>query len=897
MAEWGTIQVQVPEFIQDLAEIIDSFAQALLAVLNIALAILQVVKAFLIGFLDPLAAIVNAIINEIQAFLDDLRQVGLYVAGDFKLGDYPFESVLGGFTGYERRMIGRLVDRTDPTRPDFSSRSLVVAVFLYVNVDVTAIYTLVEFISKVLAFFGQRKDIKQFTVPVNLEVSYGVEGAALSTFGSLFTSLKNSNETPDVANLRWRMSPPPGQQPISWPLPKPAGFLIEVSTIQEGLLLAWDSPAKNAQLDDNSNQSRINGVIKDPLGRPLRLYGGYDQIDENGRNLATDALNFQGDPKPGAARVFAFRDSNDNVPIPLSQLKDGDDYILQRTFFVSTNSAANPLLTGPGQGFAFQLKAEDMPYNASFTLNNNGTVNVEKETERATTVYVRVAPVSAAVTGVDSFQWSLSEQLVTSKGQSGQEVVVDVSASTGLSPQDRGEPSAPLTVTFPGATTLEYIDTLTVALMVLVLSRADLNPVDDATLAEVETQEEAVLSAQVDVISAQVEVDAAAEQVSQENTAANQAVLEAAQASLEAAQAAFAEAQADLSKLMPFAQDVGRQATGLEDVGRYLVPQILGRNPAKYFKKARVSPSDFRSDLLRRCRAVANRLYRNGGTLGTNLESIVVDRGEILRTFTWSDLNDAYPNLTILESMDPNSFSACVDDSGTALNPLATGVPERDAQIPNLFRTPGFRASPEFDTSATQFQMGAGSADMSPVIFSRTGPLIDNMQYIRNAFFANADIYSAAAEVLAISAAPSTLVRAPGEGGWIAYRLLPQGIPAIEQFLDDVLKWLRTIQAGLDSIIEVIKAYINLIEARILELQALINRINNLIQSLAALQVPSASGLVVVTNGTDGVIGELVTATNKPSDSATSYGGGVVILSGGLNSSVASLLQAFFSAG
>jgi hypothetical protein len=395
---------------------------------------------------------------------------------------------------------------------------------------------------------------------------------------------------------------------------------------------------------------------------------------------------------------------------------------------------------------------------------------------------------------------------------------------------------------------------------------------------------------------AQSAVDDAEDLVADEDTASNQAVLESAQAQLKAAEKAYSKAVKALEKAMPFAQDVGRQATGLEDVGRYLVPQILGRNPANYFKKARFSPSDFRGDLLRRCRAVANRLYRNGGTLGTNLESIVVDRGEILRTFTWSDLNDAYPNLTILESMDPNNFGACVEDAGVAVNPLAIAVPERDAFILNIDRLPGFRQSPEF-VPGVQFQLGAGSADMSPVIYNRTGPVVNDMQYIRNAFFEAADIYSAAAEVLAISAAPSTLVRAPGEGGWIAYRLLPQGIPAIEQFLDDVLKWLRTIQAGLDSIIEVIKAYINLIEARILELQALINRINNLIQSLADLQVPAASGLVVVTNGTDGVVGELVTATNKPSDSATSYGGGVVILSGGLNSSVASLLQAFFSAG
>lgn len=903
MAEWGEIQVGVPDVITDLAEIIDSFAQALLAVLNIALAILQVIKAFLIGFLDPLAAIVEAIINEIEGFLNDLRQIGLYVSGDLDV-EYPFDNILGGYSGYERRMIARLVDRTDPTRPDFSSRSLVIAVFLYVSVDAEGIRSIIKLLEAILRFFGQRKELNQFTVPVGLEVAYGAEGATLGSFGSMFTALRTNQAVPNVANLRWRMAPPAAQPPVSWPLPKPDGFLIEVSTVRDGLLLAWDAPDKNAQLDDNGNQIRINGLITDPKGRPLRLFGGVDQVDFNGLNMATAAIGSGGNPKPGGTRVFAFKDANDNVPIPIEQLKEGDKYLLQRTFYVSTRTGSgNPLLTGPGQGFAYQLKAEDMPYNATFTLNNDGSIDVEPEDSPATTVFVRVAPVSAAIQSATDFQWQITEQIVTSSGQSSRPVVVDVSPGDATS-KDRGEPSAPLTVTFPSSSTQQYIEAITAALVVMVLSRSDLNAVSDEVLEEAAALEDAVVSAQEAVTVAQIAVASAESVVAQNDTAFNHGVLEAAQRNLAAAEKDLSVAQTQLLNALPFAEDVGRQATGLEDVAKYLFPMVVGRNPAKYFKNTKVSPAEFRADLLRRCRAVANRIYQTSGNLGS-LEAVVVSNAEILidenNGFRWSDAHPDYPDTLILESLDPSGTAACTNDYGVALNPYAVGVSdgERKLLFPVTARHPGFRQSPEFQANALfdplSNGVSGGSADLSPVVFNRSQELVSDLDYIRNVWFEFPEVYTAAAQVLAISAAPATLVRPPGEGAWIAYRLLPQGLPAIEQFLDDVLKFMRAIQAGLDSIIEVIKAYINLIEARILELQALINRINNLIQSLAAIQIPSASGLVVVTNGTDGVLAELVNSTNKPSDSASAYGAGVVILSGGLNASVASLLQAFFS--
>ncbi len=84
------------------------------------------------------------------------------------------------------------------------------------------------------------------------------------------------------------------------------------------------------------------------------------------------------------------------------------------------------------------------------------------------------------------------------------------------------------------------------------------------------------------------------------------------------------------------------------------------------------------------------------------------------------------------------------------------------------------------------------------------------------------------------------------------------------------------------------------LQARILELQSLINRLIALLNSLKAFDLPAMGGLVVTANGTDGILQALVTADNKPTDSSTAYSAGVVLLSGGLPSILIELLQLIF---
>lgn len=819
---WTVVQPGIPQFIQDVADAINSFVNVLLAVLNVLLTVLNIIKALLVGFLDPLVALVEAIISEVEAILKDLRQLGVYISGDLK-PEWPYDNWLGGFAGYQRRMITRLVDRTDPTRPDFSSRSACLAVFFYVSVDISQILLIIQFINFIKRLFGEEPEGRALPTAAGLEVTYGLDGAAPDAFGGIFAKLKagGAGAVINQANVKWALAPPGGTGPVNWPLPAPKGFLLEVSTIKDGLYVAYETPAQNA---DSKGAVRVSGLMAGPDGKVFKLYGGSDQVDIG--DLAGTA--FSGDPADRSSRLYGFVDAGSNMPIPIDALKDGDKYLLQRTFYFPTyEEEGASARVNPGQGFNAILTAEDMPYHADFTVNGEGELELDSSSvTQAKTVYVRVTAVSEDIQSATEWKWTTSANEIHSQEPSTPRFRI-TGETANLTEQDRGPTSAPLEVTFPGTLTKDYLDTVTAALLVLVLSRSDLVVPEDLTV---------------------------------------------------------------------FQPGAAASATGLEDIAKYLVPQIVGNNAQKFFRKD-MTPSDFRHNILRRCQLLANNMYARTGHMGDTIEGLVIEQGAELLSFKWSNVNSSYPPMTILESVSEEATRSY--SYGVGINPINIGLSSTQTTLSRTrlgadycSRSPGFKAKSTI--IHTLFIMGGGSADYSPVVYYYTGPYAGGVAFCRNVFLEhdNGVLLTQAAAVLNIAAGP--MMMAGQEGAWIAKRLLPQGIPPVEQFLDQIMAWMRAIQAGLQSIIDTIIAYIEFLEARILEIEALIRRINALIQALLAFQVPKAAALVVAANGTDGVLQALVTADNAPSDDSDAYGAGVVLMAGGLPTALLEILQLFF---
>jgi len=852
---WTTVQPGLPPQIAEIAESINTFANALVSLLNIGLTILNIVKAFMVGFLDPLTPIIEAIIAEVEGFLNDIRQAGIYIAGDLH-PRYPFDEIIGGYQGYERRMVKRLVDRTDPTRPDFTSETAVIAIFLYSSGDASRIYQVLDVIKRLRGFFGDNTEDKFLGVPVGLEAQYGMDGASLYSFGAL-TQARQTNDVPDSVNLTWQMAVPPGTGLVQWPLPAPQGFLIEVSTVKDGFLLAAEVPAPRATLDEEGQQDRVMGLVTYPSGKVFRLYGGQDRLLFDGPQdsvlgsntpvsggsftISPPMLDIYGELQQGMGRVLLFRNNADTNPIYPDALKttdaEGNDlYVFQRTFYVDS-SAVGTVLAGPGQPFSTTLKHSDMPWDAEITEDSLGTYNVTLIGEApASEVYVRISAVGATVAeyaeaeGLPEEQvckWELIPSMLPVLPQNTWHL-----GNLGGFPVDaKGDPSDALEVTFPSASTQEYLDTVTAALAVMLLVRADIKALGTGAI---------------------------------------------------------------------FQRGTGLDPTGLESLAEILVPSMLGPRPAEFFRKG-LNPITARQQLLDFCRTQANDMFHRMGP-NTSVQSYLAEQGALLRTFKWSDLggdwaNSTYPmDMTIIESLESTQ-----QGYGLALTPLDIGMspqvvnglmrvgsinPERD---PGFYK--GVRALD------VRFVMGLGSEDWSPVLYNSSlwEPRESMpMEFVRCALLDEGSLLTAAQNVLNVAAAPLALTRDPSSGSWTALRMFPQGLPAVELFMEDILRWVKSIQAGVDAVTEMIKAYIEFLEARILEIQAAIVRINALVQSLTQFTLPSASGLIVTSYGTDGVLQDLITADNKPSDSSSAYGAGMVILAGGLPASLIELLQAFF---
>lgn len=915
--QWNTVQVGIPVSLTAAADFLNSIIEFLISILNIALTVLEVVRALLIGLLNPIRAIIEAIINEVEAFLNDLRQLGIYVTWDS--ADWPFDDLLGGYAAYRGRMFGKLTNTIDPTRPNFSDRSATIGVFLYASADPTAIYTIIGLILAILRLFGLGRKPRQraLAVPAGLNASYGAEFAGITSFGTTFDTLARGEE-PAVANLKWTLAPPPGPARALPFLPCPPQFLVEVSTKPNGFGIAYSTAKPSSQLDAEGQQNQTFGVVVDESGEPYRVFGGATTIQTaglddtvSGDNYQLVGLNGDGTLRGNNVTVYAFDNSADAVPTPLSavgaEFAPGK-YLFQRAFVYDVSSFLGINLAAPGQPFTTKLRYEDMPYDATITKGSNGEVRVVPADAPAREVFVRIRSIGQGYESRPIEPSIRTKQLVSPLWtlDAGKDFVSSpVQLGLAQANQPISEPSEVFQIAFPAAGTAEYLETLTVALLLMVLSRPELSPIvpyQDTTS-----------------INALLALGASGEDFNE-----------------------FIEVPADLlavSTSTAFGvRDQALLPTGLEPLVKRLYPRIeagLGGGPQTLFRKERTSAYAFRRRLLAACRAVAQEVVDAGGVPSDfdlryllSASEVTLPSGAVvpLRAATWADfVGGTSPTLrastlgalTVLESFE----RADVDEgggvvSGVAPNPLSvdqSATPARNySLIKNtaqgtsttaikLLRGPGFVLNVP-GTAFVSYGIGQGSADMSPVLFTGPSPIVRgagggisgtaSVVFVRNVLHLAGNAFAAIGLVL--DYATRAYVAQPG-GAWVAIRLFPNGIPPIDEFLQKIVDFLNAVLDGLQGIIDLILAYIGFIEARILDLEALLRRIQALINLALSLnlQLP-ISALIVDGNGTLGLAQGFMTARSAPVDSPASFGFGAAIVAGGVPRILLDIIKLLF---
>ena len=905
---WQSINVAIPADLTAAADLFNSIIEFLIRVANIAVATLEVVKSVLLGLIGPIRAIIEAIIAEIEAFLNDLRQLGVYVTWDEPV--FPFTNLLGGFSAYQTRMLGKLTNRNDPTRPNFTTRSGAVGVFLYANANPTGIYTIINLIQLILRLFGINRRNRSLPTPVGLSATYGT---GVLNFGALGKILR-TGETPDVAKVKWTIASPAtvvGPLPL---IPAPPKFLVEVSVFEEGFGIAYNLPTPNA----NQNRQTF-GVVLDPEGSPLRLYGGQTlalgsslQSTVSGDELTVPGIDADG-VKSNNVTVYAYRSSADAYPTPLSAITGpvGGKYLFQRTFVYDVAGFLGINLAAPGQPFTFRLDAEKMPYNATVTQGSEGRFKVVPDDAPAREVYVRVRAVGASYTAdgtgtLNTPLYTLDENTFNGSG-------TVLSPPAQIAGDGFGAISDVLKVTFPETGTAEYLETVTAALLLMVLSRSDLR---------------SLLSEPSDVSR----------------------VLSVGDADLAGLAEDDASDRLKVVALTRGAVDVGLCPTTLEALARDLIP-LLGASsawgkpdPKSLFGKEGTDQLNFRRMLLSRCRSLAETFLNRSGPPSASILELVETLSEVsgsvlaedgtsttvratpLRLLTWGQV---FPEVagselgekTFLRAFSDNvvSYTNGNEVSGVAPNPLSLeqsnlrpvyfgsigGAPLLN-QAFELRRAPGFLL-PSTANGVIPTAIGQGSADLSPVVYAgtspiwtypnRRGPFTGSLQvvFVRNGVVRFPALANAIAQVL--SYASGAYLSGQPSGAWVAIRLFPQGIPPVEEFLQKISDFLQAVLDGLQGIIDIIIAYIEFIQARILEFEALLRRIQALLNLILSLDIGAGfSGLVITSAGTDGLVRDLLAAEDKPVSSQDDLGVGFALVAGGLPLVVLDLITLFFPA-
>lgn len=901
--KWVEGEIALPTELKDLANTVSTILTPIISTLELSNALAQQLKDVAPVFPDnPALAFINGLVENIFNYIDDLRNLGFYLAGDFNLLSWPFKELEGGFNRYERRMISRLMDNRDETRPQFTEESQVVALFCYASapdLDFLAepLVNLIKF-AKLLSVATQNANY--LPTPTSVKVLYSNSNIG---FQDIISVIK-SGKLPEKIEISWSASSVAfSGNPLSKAgaqIPAPDGFLIEISTLKDGLPIFYEQPKKDQPPNQIGKTVTEKGQLKNPDGKPLSIFGGIKQLDVPNAFDYLATQDSQGFLNPEKRRIFA---KINNVNIPLSLI---DDSILQKTFYVdSKDLLIRKLMTPKEDVFRVEIPLKDLPRQATF--ERDGISAKKKIGDISGTYYVKIRAVGSAIQNPNDFRYTIQETDFLKAG------IVQANykeTSENITPSEKvdfGVPSTATSFVIPHRNTSLFLESLTCALVVLLLSRSDL-PVITNLMANKNLPSELV------ALSGLVE-DALADEMLQ-------------------------------GKSNTVLQDVAAKETGLEgfsEIRKNLFEGIFVRD---LFKQERLSQVSFRQAIFNACQKVASNLYQKMNP-SASVEKSFVEKSALLRSWKWKDSKNVeignfrslFPNTTILESMQ--SFET---NSGVAANPFSIGLPE-DKEIDVFYssamgsRKDGFLQTapqskheslpsevdenqkkeilakkPHLETlfdqiphttkngkksyqvpelfSSPKETYVLGSADYSPVFYVDFPALASNkggkIFYCRNLI--DDEIYQQAATVLQIASASKT--RPENDGAWKNIQLL-EAIPDFKELIKVLEAGLLSLKKGLQGGRDTIENYVNFLDKRIKEMKEYLKRIKTLIKAPFDFAITNnITILPVVANGTQDLINRFLQAQGKPKSSQSEYTFGFVFVAGGLPAFAVSFLMA-----
>lgn len=238
---WGFVSIpnadsELTNLIRSIQQSSDSFFSVVLLGFELVNAVLDLVASFLVDVPNPLKIVIQTILSILDSFLEDLRNAGFYVTWDSPLND--LSKLYGGYPAYQSRIIKKILNRADSTRPQFNTNTKVFAINLFAGVGVGSIEKIYENaikpISELISII--KKDYKrEIKSPIDVEVAF------YRKFGfnvEIDAKYGGEESIPDGVRVKWKLPATKSTNPY---FPRsfiaPSSFLVCVSTRNAGDLI------------------------------------------------------------------------------------------------------------------------------------------------------------------------------------------------------------------------------------------------------------------------------------------------------------------------------------------------------------------------------------------------------------------------------------------------------------------------------------------------------------------------------------------------------------------------------------------------------------------------------------------------------------------------------------
>lgn len=227
-AEWKGFSLGVKPFVDPIAGALASGLGSLVALIEVAVAVLDALASLMVVSGNPLSAIFRALLAEIQALIDNLQHSGVY--GLFVIprewGEIP--EYKGGYLGFERTFINSFYDLSDPERPQIPASGDMGGIIFVLSAPNPAEF--LRKIDKLLKFIKMPVDLK-YPAPV------GVRMRVSNSFGVPIEDAFWAWDKDAIANsLRLEWQEPRASRDVLVDIFAHSKFYIEKSKTRQGLL-------------------------------------------------------------------------------------------------------------------------------------------------------------------------------------------------------------------------------------------------------------------------------------------------------------------------------------------------------------------------------------------------------------------------------------------------------------------------------------------------------------------------------------------------------------------------------------------------------------------------------------------------------------------------------------